>query len=47
MSEEQKQKTIAQYREIGSSLARLEPLKQNYDLVVKMSDKVTPIFESR
>lgn len=47
MSEEQKKKTIEQYREIGSKLARLEPLKQNYDLVVKMSDKVTPILEAR
>jgi hypothetical protein len=47
MTIEQKQKIIEQYREIGAKLAPLEPLKQNYDLVVKMSDKVTPILEAR
>lgn len=45
LTEEQKQQAIAQYRDIGAKLARFQPLPENYDLVAKMIDKVTPIMK--
>jgi hypothetical protein len=33
LTEEQKQKTITQVRELGAKLAKLQPLPQNYELV--------------
>ena len=45
LTEEQKQKTIAQVRELGAKLARLQPLPQNYELVEKMIGKVAPIMK--
>ncbi len=43
----EKEQTIAQYQELGTKLARLEPLPENYDLILKMKEKVTPIMEAR
>ena len=45
LTEEQKEQAIAQYRDIGAKLARFQPLPQNYALVEKMIDKVTPIMK--
>jgi hypothetical protein len=45
MSAAQKAQTITQYRQIGEKLARLEPLKENYTLIVEMKDKVAPIMD--
>lgn len=42
LTEEQ---AIAQYRDIGAKLARFQPLPENYALVEKMIDKVTPIMK--
>jgi hypothetical protein len=47
LSEDEKMKMIEQITQIGAKLARLEPLEQNYELVLKMKDKVTPIMEAR
>jgi hypothetical protein len=45
LTEEQKQKTIAQVRELGAKLAKLQPLPQNYDLVEKMIGKVAAVMK--
>ncbi|MCJ7526942.1 MAG: hypothetical protein MUO37_02340 [Methyloceanibacter sp.] len=45
LTEEQKQKTIAQVRELGAKLAKLQPLPQNYKLVEKMIGKVAPVMK--
>ena len=45
LTEEQKQKTIAQVRELGAKLAKLQPLPQNYQLVEKMIGKVAPVMK--
>ena len=45
LTEEQKEQAIAQYRDIGAKLARFQPLPENYALVEKMIDKVTPIMK--
>jgi hypothetical protein len=46
MTDEQKRVAIEQYREIGAKLARLEPLKENFELIEKMKDKVASIMEA-
>jgi hypothetical protein len=45
LSAQQKQQTVAQYKMIGDKLARLEPLQENYTLVVEMKDKITPLMD--
>lgn len=45
LTEEQKQKTIAQVRELGAKLAKFQPLPENYKLVEKMIGKVAPIMK--
>jgi hypothetical protein len=45
LSAEQKQQTVAQYKLIGDKLARLEPLQENYTLIVEMKDKITPLMD--
>jgi hypothetical protein len=47
LTADEKAQTIEQYKELGTKLARLEPLQQNYDLVLKMKEKLTPIMEAR
>jgi hypothetical protein len=45
LTEEQRQKTIEQVRELGAKLAKLQPLPQNYELVEKMIGKVAPVMK--
>lgn len=45
LTAEQKAETVATYRKIGETLARLEPSKENYTLVVGMKDKLAPIMD--
>jgi hypothetical protein len=45
LTAEQKAQTVATYRKIGETLARLEPSKENYTLVVEMKDKLAPIMD--
>lgn len=45
LSDEQKQQTVETYREIGTKLARLVPLKENYELILRMKEQVTPIMD--
>ena len=45
LTEEQKQKTIAQVRELGAKLAKLQPLPQNFELVEKMIGKVALVMK--
>jgi hypothetical protein len=45
LTDEQRQKTIAQVRELGAKLAKLQPLPQNYELVEKMIGKVAPVMK--
>jgi hypothetical protein len=47
LSEEQRRKTIALYRELGVKLAKLQPPKENVELIVRMKEKVTPLMEAR
>lgn len=47
LTDEEKKKTVAQYRQIGSKLALLEPLKENYELIVRMKEQVTPIMDPK
>jgi hypothetical protein len=47
MTDEQKRVAIAQYRELGAKLARLEPLKENFELIEKMKNKVASIMEAK
>jgi hypothetical protein len=45
LTDEQRQETIAQVRELGAKLAKLQPLPQNYELVEKMIGKVAPVMK--
>jgi hypothetical protein len=45
LTEAQRQETIARFRELETKLAALEPLQANYDLVLRMKDKVTSIMD--
>ena len=45
LTDEQRQETIAQVRELGAKLAKLQPLPQNYELVEKMFGKVAPVMK--
>lgn len=45
LTDEQRQKAIAQVRELGAKLAKLQPLPQNYELVEKMIGKVAPVMK--
>jgi hypothetical protein len=45
LTEEQRQKTIAQMRELGAKLAKLQPLPQNFELVEKMIGKVALVMK--
>ncbi len=45
LTEAEKQRIIAQFRELEIKLAALEPLQQNYDLVLRMKDKVTSMMD--
>jgi hypothetical protein len=45
LTDEQRQKTIEQVRELGAKLAKLQPLPQNYELVEKMIGKVAPVMK--
>ena len=45
LTDEQRQKTIAQVRELAAKLAKFQPLPQNYELVEKMIGKVAPVMK--
>jgi hypothetical protein len=45
LTQEQREKAIAQYREIGDKLAKLQPLPANIELVEKMIGKVAPVMK--
>lgn len=45
LTPEQKQQTVALYRQIGDALQRIEPSKENYTLVVEMKDELAPIMD--
>ena len=45
LTDEQRQKAIAQVRELDAKLAKLQPLPQNYELVEKMIGKVAPVMK--
>ena len=45
MTQEQREKAIAQYREIGDKLAKLQPLPANVELVERMIGKVAPVMK--
>jgi hypothetical protein len=47
LSEEERRKTIALYKELGVKLAKLQPPKENVELIVRLKDKVTPLMEAR
>lgn len=44
-SQEQREKAIAHFREIGEKLAKLQPLPQNTEIVEKMIGKVAPVMK--
>ena len=45
LTDEQRQKTIAQVRELAAKLAKFQPLPHNYELVEKMIGKVAPVMK--
>jgi len=45
LTPEQKTETIEIYRKIGATLRRLEPTKENYEIIVAMKDKLAPIMD--
>jgi hypothetical protein len=45
LTQEQREKAIAQYLEIGDKLAKLQPLPANIELVEKMIGKVAPVMK--
>lgn len=45
LTAEQKTETIEMYRKIASSLKRLEPSNENYEMIVAMKDKLAPIMD--
>ena len=47
LSEAERKRTIALYREVGVKLAKLQPPKGNVELIVRLKDKVTPLMEAR
>lgn len=45
LTPEQKTETIEIYRKIGATLRRLEPTKENYEIILAMKDKLAPIMD--
>lgn len=45
VTQEQRKRAIAQYREIGDKLAKLQPLPANIELVEKMIGKLAPVMK--
>ncbi len=45
LTQEQREKTVAIYRELGSKLAKLQPLPENVELVERMIGKVAPVMK--
>jgi len=45
LTDAQRQEALARLRELEVKLAALEPLQENYDLVLRMKDKVTSMMD--
>lgn len=45
LTDEQREKAIAQFLTMGATLAKLQPLPQNTEIVEKMIGKVAPVMK--
>ncbi|WP_158008326.1 hypothetical protein [Methyloceanibacter methanicus] len=45
LTPEQKEQTIEIYRKVAATLKRLEPSKENYEMIVAMKDKLAPLMD--